>query len=106
MKPQIEHSGAVLPIALQVLKYYWSDKIRRAVWTKSGKGNVPEGTEPERVFNCEAKYLNTRGLAMMEKGSGLIHWQEKCHIISDMNSWELSFRRRMNEEKFTRFFTD
>jgi len=43
---------------------------------------------------------------MMEKGSGLLHWQEKCHIISDMNSWELSLRRRMNEEKFTRFFAD
>jgi hypothetical protein len=42
---------------------------------------------------------------MMEKGSGLLRWQGKCHVLTGMASRELSLRRRMNEEKFTRFFT-
>jgi hypothetical protein len=73
---------------------------------KKRQKNVPEGAEPGGVFSCYAKYLNTRRLAMMEKGSGLMRWQGKCDIITGMDSWELSLRRRMNEEKFTRFFTD
>ncbi len=43
---------------------------------------------------------------MMEKGSGVLHWQEKCPIKHRMDSLESSLRRRMNEENFARFFTD
>jgi hypothetical protein len=73
---------------------------------KKRQEKVPEGAEPGRVFSGYAKYLNIRRLAMMEKGSRLLRWQGKCHIITGMDSWELSLRRRMNEKKFTRFFAD
>jgi hypothetical protein len=55
----------------------------RAVWTESGKEHVPEGAELGRVFNFYAKHLNTRCLALMEKCSGMLGWQEKCNIASD-----------------------
>jgi hypothetical protein len=50
--------------------------------------------------------MKSRLLALMEKCSGMLPWQEKCSIIKRMGSLEFSLRRRINEKRFTRFFTD
>jgi hypothetical protein len=58
------------------------------------------------VSGCLANYMKSRLLALTEKCSGMRPWQEKCSIIKRMGSLEFSLRRRINEKRFTRFFTD